>query len=183
VAPPILATAISRVSTPPIIPQQPQPQPQQSASPRMRQPTCTQDPYFAMKPNVLQVDTDAPVSKKYDDHVAIELQDQQQQSLLYQEQQEPLLGSLRNRSTALNTLESTINELGTIYQQLAHMVSQQGEVVQRIDMNIEDMSFNVQRGQGELARYLRRVSSGRMFIAKIFIALIIFIILMKFIFW
>ena len=182
--------SISRVSTPPII----QPQTQAPASPRMRQPTA-QDPYLTgTRPNVLHVDTtttynttattsSAP-SKKYDDHVAIELQDQQQQqqALLYQDQ-EPLLGSLRNRSTALNTLESTINELGTIYQQLAHMVSQQGEVVQRIDMNIEDMSINVQRGQGELARYLRRVSNGRMFIAKLFAALIIFIILMKFIFW
>ncbi len=167
---------ISRTNTPPL----PQAAP---SSPRMR----LLDPH--LRPNVLHVDlaTTQTPSKKYDDHVAIELQDQQQQlqqsSLMYQEQQEPLLGSLRNRSTALNTLESTINELGTIYQQLAHMVSQQGDVVQRIDMNIEDVSFNVQRGQNELARYLRRVSNSRMLIAKIFAALIIFIILMKFLFW
>lgn len=121
-------------------------------------------------------------------HVAIDLQQQTQtQALLYQDQQqqqnEPLLGSLRNRGTALTSLESTINELGTIYQQLAHMVSQQGDIVQRIDMNIEDMAFNVQRGQGQLARYLRRVSSGRMLLAKIFFVLILFIILMKFVFF
>ena len=131
-------------------------------------------------PNVTSLQHD----KKYDDHVAIEL-DQQQSQLQIQQQleHEPLLGNLRNRTTALTSIESTINELGTIYQQLAHMVSQQGEVVQRIDMNIEDMSVNVQRGQGQLARYLRRVSHGRFLIAKMFAVLIFFLILMKFIFF
>lgn len=121
----------------------------------------------------------SPTAKKYDDHVAIELA--QEQTMLLADHQS--IGSLRNRSTALNTIESTINELGTIYQQLAHMVSQQGEVVQRIDMNIEDMSINVQRGQNQLARYLRRVSSGRWLIAKLFAGLIVFIILFRLLFY
>lgn len=101
-------------------------------------------------------------------------------------EQEPLLGTdsrnLRARNNALGAIESTINELGTIYQQLAHLVAEQGETVQRIDFNIEDMSLNVLGGQNQLARYLRRVSSNRFLIAKMFIGLIIFIIIFKFLF-
>lgn len=123
--------------------------------------------------------------KKYDDqsHVAIDFS-QQQQSLMME--QEPLLGTdsrnLRARNNALGAIESTINELGTIYQQLAHLVAEQGETVQRIDFNIEDMNTNVLSGQNQLARYLRRVNSNRFLIAKMFIALIIFIIIFKFLF-
>jgi syntaxin 5 len=123
--------------------------------------------------------------KKYDDqsHVAIDFS-QQQQSLMME--QEPLLGTdsrnLRARNNALGAIESTINELGTIYQQLAHLVAEQGETVQRIDFNIEDMNMNVLSGQNQLARYLRRVNSNRFLIAKMFIAFIIFIIVFKFLF-
>lgn len=129
-------------------------------------------------------DPTAPGYKKSDDsHVSIDFSSQQQ---MLQMEQEPLLGSdsktLRVRNNALNAIESTINELGSIYQQLAHMIAEQGEVVQRIDMNIEDMSINVQGGQDQLARYLRRVNSNRWLIAKMFIGLIIFIIIFKLLF-
>jgi t-SNARE complex subunit (syntaxin) len=102
-------------------------------------------------------------------------------------EQEPLLGgdfrTLRVRNNALGAIESTINELGSIYQQLAHMVAEQGETVQRIDFNIEEMNVNVLGGQRQLSRYLRRVSSNRWLIAKMFMALILFIIIFKFIFF
>lgn len=123
--------------------------------------------------------------KKTDDHshVAIDFSNQQQTLMM---EQEPLLGSdsknIRARNNALGAIESTINELGTIYQQLAHLVAEQGETVQRIDYNIEDMSTNVLSGQNQLARYLRRVSSNRFLIAKMFLAFIIFIIIFKFLF-
>ena len=128
--------------------------------------------------------------KKADDyqnqtHVSIDFSQQQQQQSLMMEQ-EPFLASdsrtLRARNNALGAIESTINELGTIYQQLAHLVAEQGETVQRIDYNIEDLSTNVMSGQNQLARYLRRVSSNRFLIAKIFTALIIFIVIFKFLF-
>ncbi len=138
------------------------------------------------------VSSQAPVThfdtsyKKFDDptstHVAIDFSNQQQSLMM---EQEPLLGDSKNiraRNNALGAIESTINELGTIYQQLAHLVSEQGETVQRIDFNIEDMSVNVLGGQNQLARYLRRVSSNRFLIAKLFLALILFIIIFKFLF-
>lgn len=83
---------------------------------------------------------------------------------------------LEGRSNALQGIESTINELGTIYRQLATMIAEQGEQVQRIDMNIESMQVNIERGQNELAKYLRRVSSNRWLMVKIFAVLIIFVI-------
>lgn len=70
-----------------------------------------------------------------------------------------------------------IQEIGTIYQQLAHMVSEQGEMVQRIDMNMEEMQLNVQRGQEQLLRYLRSISGNRGLIIKLFIVAIIFILI------
>ena len=125
-------------------------------------------------------------NKKFDDaHVSIDFSNQQQQQSLILEQ-EPLLGdskTIRARNTALGTIESTINELGSIYQQLAHLVAEQGETVQRIDFNIEDMSVNVLGAQNQLARYLRRVNSNRFLIAKVFLAFILCIIIFKFLFF
>lgn len=89
---------------------------------------------------------------------------------------------MQSRNTALQGIEATINELGSIYQQLAHMISQQGEAVQRIDMNIEGMQMNVQRGQEQLMRYLRSVSSNRWLMIKIFAVLIVFTVMFMFIF-
>lgn len=143
---------------------------------------------FSQAP-VNHIDTSSKIGnnnyKKYDDqtHVAIDFSNQQQSMMM---EQEPLLGSdsknIRARNNALGAIESTINELGTIYQQLAHLVAEQGETVQRIDYNVEEMSTNVLSGQNQLARYLRRVSSNRFLIAKMFIAFIIFIIIFKFLF-
>jgi t-SNARE complex subunit (syntaxin) len=86
-----------------------------------------------------------------------------------------LLASSRN--TAIQGIEMAIQEIGAIYQQLAHMVSEQGEMVQRIDMNMEEMQLNVQRGQEQLLRYLRSISGNRGLIIKLFVVAIIFILI------
>lgn len=57
------------------------------------------------------------------------LQDQQQQQ---QQQIVPLQDSyMQSRAEALQNVESTIHELGSIFNQLATLVSQQGEVAIR----------------------------------------------------
>lgn len=89
---------------------------------------------------------------------------------------------LESRNTALQGIEATMNELTAIYQKLAHMVTQQGESIQRIDMNIEDMQVNVRRGQEQLVRYLRSVSSNRALMIKLFAVLIVFSIVFTFFF-
>lgn len=43
------------------------------------------------------------------------------------------------RAEAMQNVESTIAELGTIFQQLAEMIQQQGEKVERIDQNVEEV--------------------------------------------
>lgn len=101
-------------------------------------------------------------------HVAIEMPFQQ---LALQEESTALLDS---RSTAIQGIEATINELGAIYQQLAHMIAQQGESIQRIDLNIESMQVNVQRGQAQLRKYLRSVSNNRWLMIKMFAVLLLF---------
>lgn len=99
---------------------------------------------------------------------------QQQQALLQHDQSDTYLES---RSTAIETIESTIAELGGIFQQLAQMVSEQRESVQRIDANTEDVVMNVDRANLEIMKYWKRVSGNRMLMVKIFGILILFFLL------
>lgn len=56
------------------------------------------------------------------------------------------------------------------------MVAEQGETIQRIDMNIEEVSSNVESAQNQLLRYWQSVSSNRWLMIKIFSILIVFIL-------
>ncbi|POY72326.1 hypothetical protein BMF94_4628 [Rhodotorula taiwanensis] len=64
---------------------------------------------------------------------------------------------LSSRSTAIETIESTVAELGQIFSQLAHMVAVQGEQVTRIDADTEDIAANVSGAQSELLKYYASV--------------------------
>ena len=74
-----------------------------------------------------------------------------------------------SRADAMHTIESTIGnqgnsdviiyhgiifvvELGGIFTQLAHMVKEQEEMVQRIDSNVEDTALNVDMGHNEILK-------------------------------
>ena len=65
---------------------------------------------------------------------------------------------IQQRGQAIETIEQTINELGSIFGQLASMVSEQGNMIERIDANTEDVVDNVQGAQRELMKYWSRVS-------------------------
>ena len=47
---------------------------------------------------------------------------------------------IQSRSTAIESIESTIAELGSIFSQLAGMVAEQRETVQRIDADTTDIA-------------------------------------------
>jgi len=47
---------------------------------------------------------------------------------------------IQSRSTAIESIESTISELGQIFSQLAGMVAEQRETVQRIDADTTDIA-------------------------------------------
>lgn len=84
---------------------------------------------------------------------------------------------LESRAQAVESIESTIVQLGQMYTQLVELVGQQEEVVLRIDSNIEDSLVNVEAGHNQLIKYFDSVSGSRWLIFKVFGVLIAFIIL------
>eukprot|EP00238_Polyblepharides_amylifera_P007615 CAMPEP_0196593224 /NCGR_PEP_ID=MMETSP1081-20130531/75080_1 /TAXON_ID=36882 /ORGANISM="Pyramimonas amylifera, Strain CCMP720" /LENGTH=143 /DNA_ID=CAMNT_0041917147 /DNA_START=27 /DNA_END=458 /DNA_ORIENTATION=- len=83
----------------------------------------------------------------------------------------------QTRQEALQNVESTIAELGGIFQQLATMVAEQGEMAIRIDENIDETLSNVDMAQTHLLKYLNRISSNRWLILKIFAVLMVFLVI------
>jgi uncharacterized coiled-coil protein SlyX len=82
---------------------------------------------------------------------------------------------IQSRSTAIESIESTIAELGQIFNQLAHMVAEQRETVQRIDADTADIAANVGGAQRELLKYYASISSNRWLMLKVFGVLIVFV--------
>ena len=97
---------------------------------------------------------------------------QQQQMLMYDESD----NYVQQRAETMQSIESTIVELGGIFQQLAHMVKEQEEMVERIDTNIQDVEMNVESAHGEILKYFQSVSKNRWLMIKIFGVLIFFFI-------
>ena len=81
---------------------------------------------------------------------------------------------LSDRARDVEQVESTIAELGGIFQHLATLVTEHGEMVTRIDQNVEDLESNVTGAQDQLLKYFESVSSNRMLIAQIFAVLMFF---------
>eukprot|EP00271_Cylindrocystis_brebissonii_P001289 TRINITY_DN1159_c0_g1_i11.p1 TRINITY_DN1159_c0_g1~~TRINITY_DN1159_c0_g1_i11.p1 ORF type:complete len:325 (-),score=74.28 TRINITY_DN1159_c0_g1_i11:434-1408(-) len=116
--------------------------------------------------------SDSSSSRRYlNPQKSSQLQEQQQQLLPVQD------GYMRSRAEALQNVESTIVELGTIFQNLAVMVQQQGEVAVRIDADVDDTLANVEGAQAALLKYLNRISSNRWLIIKIFFVLLVFLLI------
>uniref|UniRef100_A0A671SF12 Syntaxin-5 n=1 Tax=Sinocyclocheilus anshuiensis TaxID=1608454 RepID=A0A671SF12_9TELE len=84
---------------------------------------------------------------------------------------------IQSRADTMQNIESTIVELGSIFQQLAHMVKEQEETIQRIDASVEDTQLNVEMAHTEILKYFQSVSSNRWLMIKIFLVLIIFFII------
>lgn len=102
---------------------------------------------------------------------------QSNQQLLMMEEAQPTNTYISQRGEAIEAIERTIGELGGIFGQLAQMVSEQSEMIQRIDANTEDVVDNVQGAQRELLRYWSRVQGNRWLVAKMFGVLMIFFLL------
>ncbi|CAI7657551.1 hypothetical protein N7533_001200 [Penicillium manginii] len=102
---------------------------------------------------------------------------QSDQQLLVMEEAQSSNTYIEARGEAIDAIERTISELGGIFGQLATMVSEQSEMIQRIDANTDDVVDNVQGAQRELMKYWTRVSGNRWLIAKMFGVLMIFFLL------
>lgn len=97
---------------------------------------------------------------------------QMQTALMYDETD----NYLQSRAETMQNIESTIVELGGIFQQLAHMVKEQEEMVDRIDTNVQDAEMNIEAAHTQILKYFQSVTSNRWLMIKIFAVLIFFFI-------
>jgi syntaxin 5 len=75
---------------------------------------------------------------------------------------------LQSRAATMQNIESTIVEMGGIFQQLAHIVQEQEATVDRIDAHVQDAELNVEAAHNEILRYFENITSNRWLIIKIF---------------
>jgi syntaxin 5 len=104
--------------------------------------------------------------------MGMQQQQQQKQTLLTVQD-----SYIRSRTQAVENIGQTIIELQGIFTQLATIVAEQGEMMQRIDANISDSQANIDNAQAQLLKYLHSISGNRWLIAKIFLVLLVFIVL------
>jgi hypothetical protein len=83
---------------------------------------------------------------------------------------------LDQRAVALDHIQKTIEELGQIFENINVMVAQQGEAIERISDNVEDVSANVDSAQDQLTKFYANLKQGRWLYAKIFMILLAFIV-------
>jgi len=100
----------------------------------------------------------------------------EQSSAMMQMQRGGDTSYLQSRADAMQNIESTIVELGGIFNQLATMIKEQEEIMVRIDSNVEDAAINVEAGHSEILKYFQSVTSNRWLMVKIFGVLIFFFI-------
>eukprot|EP00088_Acartia_fossae_P013903 TRINITY_DN17367_c0_g2_i1.p1 TRINITY_DN17367_c0_g2~~TRINITY_DN17367_c0_g2_i1.p1 ORF type:complete len:102 (-),score=17.23 TRINITY_DN17367_c0_g2_i1:282-587(-) len=91
---------------------------------------------------------------------------------------------LRKREEEIGHIVESIQDLNTIFRDLAQMVSEQGEVVDRIDYNIESASIKVESGLKELQKAEKYQSKNRkmkciLLLSATFIFLLFLLIVLK----
>lgn len=126
-----------------------------------------------------------------DDHVLIDLAQQQegatpQQQQQLQEQQEQSnlnLEELRNREDSVQKLEKDIVEVNQIFKDLATMIHNQGETVDSIESSIFRATEDVARGAQEIARardYQDRSRRKKFYLAMIFFIIMFIMVLITY---
>ncbi|PAV80639.1 hypothetical protein WR25_21521 [Diploscapter pachys] len=81
------------------------------------------------------------------------------------------------RADTMQSIEGSISELGQIFNQLAVLVNEQGEMISRIDSNVEDTALNIDMAHSELVKYFHNISKNRWLMIKIFGVLLVFSII------
>lgn len=80
----------------------------------------------------------------------------------------------QQRALAVEQVERTMAEIGSMYQRLAGLVLQQDETTRRIDDNINSMAENVDAGAQEIEKYRQSVSTGKWLVFKVAALLMVF---------
>ena len=84
---------------------------------------------------------------------------------------------LDSRARAVESVQSTIVELGQIFQQLAVMVEDQGTLLQRVDENVDNSLINVTEGYTQLNTALSNLRTNRGLMMRVFAVLFFFVVL------
>ncbi|KAJ6230507.1 syntaxin-5 [Anaeramoeba flamelloides] len=91
--------------------------------------------------------------------------------------------TFRNRSynearvNVVEEIESTISEIGTVFEKMSSIVESHDHHINWIDQNMDETLYNINQGENELRKYFKSITSNRGLIIKIFAILIIFIII------
>jgi len=108
-------------------------------------------------------------------------QQQQQQAAPHQQQLTLHMGAsdryIVSRAQAVQSIERTMVELQSIFSNLASIVNEHGQLIQRIDADIDVSARNVDSAQSEFLKYLSGISNNRWLIMKVFAILFVFIVL------
>lgn len=84
------------------------------------------------------------------------------------------------RAMEAQQVEKMISELSQTFTKMATLVAEQGEVVTRIDDNLDQTSAHIDSGQSELLKYYNTLSSERQLILKLIA--VVFAIALLFVF-
>lgn len=150
-----------------------------SDSPLYQTPTKSRSPAPGSRPgrNPDLLDLDPSSSSSFSSSALARSGPVSDQQMLMMEEAQTSNGYINARGEAIEAIERTIGELGSIFGQLASMVSEQSEMIERIDANTEDVVDNVQGAQRELMKYWHRVSSNRWLVVKMMGVLFVFFLL------
>jgi syntaxin 5 len=81
------------------------------------------------------------------------------------------------RENAVTEVEQTIGELGQLFKRLATMIQAQGEMVERIDDDVENAVSNTESGRNQLVKAYEYASSNRGLFMKLGAIAVIFILI------
>lgn len=81
-----------------------------------------------------------------------------------------------SKSKEIDLIETTVIELGQMYQNFSNMVALQGQSIRRIDDNLNDVELNVSGAHAQLSKYYKSISSNRWLIVKILAVLLFFFV-------
>jgi syntaxin 5 len=83
----------------------------------------------------------------------------------------------RAREADARAVEAAVVEIGAMFTHMAAVVAEQGDVLARIDADVDVAAANVEAARGELSALLARVSAARGFIVRL-LALAAFVIVL-----
>ena len=85
----------------------------------------------------------------------------------------------KNRAAQARLAERSIAELGVMFTKMSSLIVQQGEVLERIEDDVEAAGFDIDAGHDELVKVYGMTKGNRGLILKVFGILIFLIIFMK----